>query len=97
MRFYSVPEHVGAVEINAPGAAGLDPAQRVRVHVAGTSDVRGVTRTGEGMRCKILDFCKEPRSLEEVAHVRGLGKYYIRRCYIEPLLQKDALSMTLPC
>ncbi|MCT6918190.1 MAG: DNA-binding protein, partial [Bifidobacteriales bacterium] len=43
-----------------------------------------------------LGFCKEPRSLEDIAHALGLGKYYVRRRYIEPLLEEDALSMTLP-
>ena len=98
VRFYSVPERAGAAEANVhwTGAAESDPAKRVQVHALSGSDASGAAKTGNGICDRILGFCKEPRSLEDIAHALGLGKYYVRRRYIEPLLEEDALSMTLP-
>ncbi|WP_232352159.1 Fic family protein [Bifidobacterium asteroides] len=81
VRFYSVPERAGAAEANVPWS--------------GTA-VSDPAKKSIGIRDRILDFCKEPQSLESVAHALGLGKYYVRRRYIEPLLVENALSMTLP-
>ena len=50
VHFYSVPERAGAAKANVPCSG------------AAVSDP---AKTGNGIRDRILDFCKEPRSLED--------------------------------
>ena len=60
MRFYSVPEHADTAEADVPWSG-----------VA----VSDPAKTGNGIRDRILDFCKESRPLEDIAHALRLGKY----------------------
>jgi len=46
---------------------------------------------------KILSFCTEPRSKDEIAKHIGLSSvYYITSRYLQPLLESSQLRMTLP-
>ena len=43
---------------------------------------------------KILDFCKTPRTLSEIAKELNLSdRYNMKRRYIDPLLEGGSLSM----
>ncbi len=45
----------------------------------------------------LLDFCKEPRSRQEIAGYLGLKTiYHVSRVYINPLLETNQLHMTNP-
>jgi ATP-dependent DNA helicase RecG len=45
---------------------------------------------------KVLDFCSEPRSRQEIAKMLDVDEYYAARRYIKPLVGAGALMMTLP-
>jgi ATP-dependent DNA helicase RecG len=46
---------------------------------------------------KILLFCSEPRSIEELAEYLGIDSpYYMVTRYIKPLIEKGNMQMTLP-
>jgi ATP-dependent DNA helicase RecG len=46
---------------------------------------------------KILLFCSEPRSREELAEYLGIDStYYMVTRYIKPLIEKGNMQMTLP-
>ncbi len=45
----------------------------------------------------ILDFCKEEKSLEEIAQLFNISdKYFFKKQYLNPLIQQHKLSMTIP-
>ena len=43
-----------------------------------------------------LNFCKIPRSRDEIAGYFGLTRYYIMREIVNPLVEKGSLEMTIP-
>ena len=49
-----------------------------------------------GKEQKVLDYCLEPRSRQEIAKMLGVDEYYAARRYINPLIEAGALAMTLP-
>jgi len=45
----------------------------------------------------IVDFCIEPRSVQEIMDKFGLdSRTSFRRKYLTPMLEKDVLKMTIP-
>ncbi|MCD8133718.1 MAG: putative DNA binding domain-containing protein [Clostridiales bacterium] len=44
----------------------------------------------------LLDFCKTPRSREEVTEFMGFSRYYVMEKIIKPLLASGQLEMTIP-
>ena len=45
----------------------------------------------------ILDFCREPKSLEEIMEFINLkDKKSFKNLYLNPLIQQHKLSMTIP-
>jgi len=46
---------------------------------------------------KILDYCKTPRSREEIQnHINIKNRDYFRKEILNPLIQRDLLKMTIP-
>ena len=76
-------------------------AFRVNVHATNESDLakgtsQGTSQTDKTIEEKIIDFCKEPRSLAEIMAYLGykdMGKF--KSSYINPLLE-TVLAMTNP-
>ncbi|MDR2542284.1 MAG: putative DNA binding domain-containing protein [Treponema sp.] len=44
----------------------------------------------------LTHFCKTPRSREEIANFLGKTQYYVVKIFIDPLLDKGILKMTIP-
>ncbi len=45
----------------------------------------------------LLDFCRQPRSREEITRFLGVGtQFYVIAKYVKPLLESGRLKMTLP-
>ncbi|MCP4683210.1 MAG: hypothetical protein GY864_12820 [Desulfobacterales bacterium] len=45
----------------------------------------------------ILNFCKTPKSREEIQnHIKIKNRDYFRKEILNPLIQKDLLKMTIP-
>jgi len=45
---------------------------------------------------KLIEFCKTPRSREEIVKFLGMTQYYAFRTYIDPLIAENRLQLTLP-
>jgi len=65
-----------------------------------SSSTENLRSKRENLRSKkieaIIDFCSEPRSLDEIAaHLKVSGKYYFKKNYIDPMLG-IRLRMTEP-
>lgn len=45
---------------------------------------------------EILNFCKTPRSKDEISVFLGKTNYYVLKTYIEPLIAKGRLKYTIP-
>ena len=55
------------------------------------------TKEEEPLASSILDFCKTPRSRQEIADYYGVKTvFYVMRRYIQPLLNSGELAMTKP-
>ncbi|MBD5191445.1 MAG: hypothetical protein HDS88_00990 [Bacteroidales bacterium] len=76
-------------------------AFRVHVHATNESDLlkgtsQGTSQTDKTIEEKIIDFCKEPRSLTEIVAYCGFqNKRKFRERYLNPLLG-IRLQMTIP-
>ena len=45
----------------------------------------------------ILEFCKEPKTMQEIMHLLNMShKTYFRKTILNPLLEKNILSLTIP-
>ena len=44
----------------------------------------------------ILDFCSAPRSRQEIAERFGVTTAYVARVYLNPLVQRGLLALTIP-
>lgn len=44
----------------------------------------------------LLDFCKTPRSREEITEFMGFSRYYVMETFVKPLLESGQLEMTIP-
>jgi ATP-dependent DNA helicase RecG len=52
---------------------------------------------GDTISARILDFCSEPKSREEIARYIGIeAQYYMTTKYLRPLIAEGKLRMTLP-
>lgn len=76
-------------------------AFRVNVHATMDSDLskgtsHGTSQTDKTIEEKIIEFCKEPRSLAEIMLYLGYkDRVKFKKKYINPLMS-NALSMTIP-
>ncbi len=56
-----------------------------------------VIEKAESKNKTLLDFCKEPKSRQEIAEFVGLSTvYYAMQNYVRPLLETGELKMTIP-
>jgi len=54
-------------------------------------------QNGQDMTKMIIDFCKEPRSVQEIMDYLGVeSRTSFRRKYLSPMLEQGILKMTLP-
>lgn len=44
----------------------------------------------------VLEYCRTPRSRDEITAFVGQSRYYVMRQYVSPLLSEGKLAMTLP-
>ena len=45
---------------------------------------------------KLLEFCRKPRSRQEIIDFLGFSRYYAMSKIVQPLLDKGKLALTLP-
>lgn len=48
------------------------------------------------MEKSIIEYCRVPRSRKELIAFTGLSQYYMNRKYLEPMLERGALKLTIP-
>lgn len=54
-------------------------------------------QNGQDMSKLIIDFCREPRSVQEIMGKFGLdSRTSFRRKYLTPMMKKGVLKMTIP-
>ena len=54
-------------------------------------------QNGQALNKLIIDFCKEPKSVQEIMDEFGLdSRTSFRRKYLTPMLKKGVLKMTTP-
>lgn len=54
-------------------------------------------QNGQDLNKMIVDFCIEPRSVQEIMDKFGLdSRTSFRRKYLTPMLEKGVLKMTIP-
>lgn len=49
-----------------------------------------------GVEQKIVEFCKTPKSKDEISAFLGKTKFYVLKTFIEPLIAKGKLQYTIP-
>ena len=60
------------------------------------SDVRKTRAKGKELKKAIVEFCKIPRSREELIYFSGLSRYQLISKYIQPLIEEGLIAYTLP-
>lgn len=50
----------------------------------------------EQTRRKIADFCKTPRTRQELIELTGVSRYYLISKYIQPMIEENILAYTVP-
>ena len=72
-------------------------AFRVSVHATKESDLsKGTSQTAKTIEERIIEFCKEPRTLAEIMGYLGYkDKTKFKRKYINPLMN-NRLAMSIP-
>lgn len=50
----------------------------------------------EQTRRKIEDFCKTPRTRQELIDLTGVSRYYLISKYIQPMIEENILAYTVP-
>ena len=54
-------------------------------------------KTEHGVASDLIEFCKEPKSRQEIAEYLGLKTlYHVTKTYIDPLVKSKQLFMTIP-
>lgn len=54
-------------------------------------------QNGQDMNKLIIEFCKEPKSVQEIMDYVGIeSRTTFRRKYLLPMLEQGELSMTIP-
>ena len=54
-------------------------------------------QNGQDVNRMIIDFCKEPKSVQEIMNKFGFdSRTSFRRKYLTPLLEKGGLKMSIP-
>ena len=54
-------------------------------------------QNGQDMNKMIIDFCKEPKSVQEIMDYFGFeSRTSLRRKYIAPMVEQGILKMTIP-
>lgn len=54
------------------------------------------SRHEEQTRQKIADFCKTPRTRQELIELTGVSRYYLISKYIQPMIEENILAYTVP-
>ena len=52
--------------------------------------------SGEELKKAIIEFCKSPRSRQELINFSGLSRFQLMERYIQPMLEQGVLSYTIP-
>lgn len=51
----------------------------------------------DSIEAKIIDYCKNPKSKDEIASLLGIGsRYYLTTKYLNPLVSANILALTIP-
>ncbi|MCD7981815.1 MAG: putative DNA binding domain-containing protein [Clostridiales bacterium] len=56
----------------------------------------GIRQNNSNREVRLLDFCKVPRSREEITEFMGFSRYYVMEKIVKPLLESGQLEMTIP-
>lgn len=60
-------------------------------------DGQYLNQNGQDMNKMIIDFCKEPKSVQQIMNKFGFdSRTSFRRKYLTPLLENGGLKMTIP-
>ena len=66
--------------------------EKSRSKSQGVADEKSRSKSQEEKQMRILEFCKTPRTLLEIAKELNLSdRYYMKRNYIDPLLERGSL------
>lgn len=61
------------------------------------SDLEEKSETQKASAKDILEFCKEPRTRQEIADYLGIGTvFYVMKHYVQPLVNSKKLGLTIP-
>lgn len=52
--------------------------------------------SGDKLKETIIEFCREPRTRQELITLSGLSRYQLMEKYIQPLIEQGIISYTIP-